>query len=129
VNNPTQDLDEIVHQRTRLGILAVLAEGSRVQFGYFLDELGLTDGNLSRHLTTLQSAGYVTIDKARQGARTRTWVRITPRGRRALDTEIALLKQLVREVEKASPASPRRRPAHARPAARASRASGPVAAD
>ncbi|MGH3822629.1 MAG: winged helix-turn-helix domain-containing protein [Pseudonocardiaceae bacterium] len=102
MTHPTQDLDEIVHQRTRLGILAVLAEADRVQFGFLQHTLGLTDGNLSRHLQTLEKAGYVRIEKGYEGRRPRTWVRITRSGRRALADELTLLKRLVGRLESAS---------------------------
>lgn len=97
--HPTQALDDTVHQRTRLGILAVLAEGGRVQFGFLADALGLTDGNLSRHLMTLESAGYATVEKAYEGKRPRTWIRITKAGRRALEQEIGLLKTLIERFD------------------------------
>lgn len=102
MTHPTQDLDEIVHQRTRLGILAVLAEADRVQFGFLQDTLGLTDGNLSRHLQTLEKAGYVRIEKGYEGRRPRTWVWITRSGSRALADELTLLKRLVGRLESAT---------------------------
>ena len=99
MTHPVQGLDDVVHQRTRLGILAVLAEGARAQFGFLQESLGLTDGNLSRHLQTLETAGYVRIEKGYEGRRPRTWIRITKDGRRALADEIDLLKQLVKRIE------------------------------
>lgn len=99
MTHPIQGLDDVVHQRTRLGILAVLAEGTRAQFGFLQESLGLTDGNLSRHLQTLEAAGYVRIEKGYEGRRPRTWIRITKSGRRALTDEIDLLKQLVQRIE------------------------------
>lgn len=99
MTHPIQGLDDVVHQRTRLGILAVLAEGARAQFGFLQESLGLTDGNLSRHLQTLEAAGYVRIEKGYEGRRPRTWIRITKDGRRALTEEIDLLKQLVQRLE------------------------------
>lgn len=99
MTHPTQDLDEIVHQRTRLGILAVLAEADRAQFGFLQEALTLTDGNLSRHLQTLEKAGYIRIEKGYEGRRPRTWVRITRSGRRALADELTVLKQLVGRLE------------------------------
>jgi DNA-binding MarR family transcriptional regulator len=93
--HPTQRLDDVVHQRTRLGILAILAEGGQVQFGYLSGALGLTDGNLSRHVTTLAEAGLVEIEKGYEGRRPRTWLHLTKAGRQALDSEIALLKDII----------------------------------
>ncbi|MST31962.1 ArsR family transcriptional regulator [Acidimicrobiaceae bacterium USS-CC1] len=94
MTHPVESLDDVVHQRTRLGILSVLAEVHRAQFRYLAETLGATDGNLSRHLQVLEHAGYVTIDKGYEGRRPRTWVHITPDGRRAFDHEIRTLRQL-----------------------------------
>jgi DNA-binding transcriptional ArsR family regulator len=92
--HPTNGLDDTVHQRHRLGILTITAE-ARAEFGYLRDTLGLTPGNLSRHLTVLEEAGLVLVDKGYQGRRPRTWVRITGRGRDALAAELATLTELV----------------------------------
>src|SRR6266480_4208482 len=74
--HPTNGLDDTVHQRHRLGILTITAE-ARAEFGYLRGALGLTPGNLSRHLTVLEEAGLVQVEKGYQGRRPRTWVRIT----------------------------------------------------
>jgi DNA-binding MarR family transcriptional regulator len=99
MTHPTQDLDEVVHQRTRLGILAVLVEAGRTQFGFLRDTLGLTDGNLSRHLQILESAGYVSVEKGYEGRRPRTWIKPTRSGRKALDAEVVALRTLVSRME------------------------------
>ena len=93
--HPTNGLDDTVHQRHRLGILTITAE-ARAEFGYLRDALGLTPGNLSRHLTVLEEAGLVHVEKGYEGRRPRTWVRITARGRAALAAELAALTELVR---------------------------------
>jgi DNA-binding transcriptional ArsR family regulator len=93
--HPTNGLDDTVHQRHRLGILTITAE-ARAEFGYLRGTLGLTPGNLSRHLTVLEEAGLVKVDKGYQGRRPRTWVRITGQGRAALAAELAVLTELVR---------------------------------
>jgi predicted ArsR family transcriptional regulator len=92
--HPTNGLDDTVHQRHRLGILTITAE-ARAEFGYLRGALGLTPGNLSRHLTVLEEAGLVQVDKGYQGRRPRTWVRITSSGRAALAAELATLTELV----------------------------------
>jgi DNA-binding MarR family transcriptional regulator len=99
VSHPSEALNDVVHQRTRLGILAVLAEADRAQFTFLKDTLGLTDGNLSRHLTILEEATYVAIEKGYEGKRPRTWVTITKSGRAAFASELALLKSLLRPFE------------------------------
>jgi DNA-binding MarR family transcriptional regulator len=94
--HPTSALDETVHQRHRLGILTITAEAKRAEFGYLRDALGLTAGNLSRHLTVLEEAGMITVEKGYAGRRPRTWVRITSHGRDALAAELSALTELVR---------------------------------
>lgn len=95
-------LDEVVHQRNRLAILAALAEASKAEFGFLQTTLELTPGNLSRHLEILESAGYVAIEKGYNGKRPRTWVRITKAGRAALRAEVTALRALLLSVPGAS---------------------------
>jgi DNA-binding transcriptional ArsR family regulator len=94
--HPTNGIDETVHQRHRLGILTITAEAQRADFGYLREALGLTPGNLSRHLTVLEDAGMIQVEKGYEGRRPRTWVRITGQGRAALAAELAALTELVR---------------------------------
>lgn len=98
--HPTLALDELIHQRTRLGILTVLAEAGRCDFAYLRDTLHLTDGNLSRHLQTLADAQLLTVDKVFEKRRPRTWAEITETGRTALDTQIVILRDLLARVER-----------------------------
>jgi DNA-binding MarR family transcriptional regulator len=95
--HPTNGIDETVHQRHRLGILTVTAEAQRAEFCYLREALGLTPGNLSKHLTVLEEAGMVEVEKGYTGRRPRTWVRITARGRAALAAELAALTELLRQ--------------------------------
>jgi DNA-binding transcriptional ArsR family regulator len=94
--HPTSAIDETVHQRHRLGILTITAEAQRAEFGYLREALGLTPGNLSRHVTVLEEAGLVTVEKGYAGRRPRTWVRITRQGRAALAAELGALAELLR---------------------------------
>jgi DNA-binding MarR family transcriptional regulator len=106
VTHPTVDLDEVVHQRARLGILAVLTQANEADFGYLRQTLKLTDGNLSGHLQVLERAGLVTLTKGYEGKRPRTWVHITQLGRDAFHAELAALKQLVQHFEQPATNSP-----------------------
>lgn len=99
MSHPTRRLDDAVHQRTRLGILAVLCEGGRADFAYLRDALELTDGNLSRNLTKLEDAGYVAVEKVLDGRRPRTWLSATDAGRHALAAELAALREIIASVE------------------------------
>lgn len=98
MSHPVNDLDDTIHQRVRLGILAVLSELRRADFNYLRSTLGLTDGNLSRHLSVLEDAGHVTIEKTFEKKRPRTWVAATKRGRAALRSEIDALTALIARV-------------------------------
>ncbi|MFE9745222.1 transcriptional regulator [Saccharothrix saharensis] len=100
--HPTASLDDVVHQKHRLGILTVAAEAKRVEFGYLRSTLELTAGNLSRHIAVLEQAGLVAVEKGYDGRRPRTWVGVTPAGRAALAAEMAALRALV-ERHVASP--------------------------
>jgi DNA-binding HxlR family transcriptional regulator len=95
VAHPVIGLNDVVHQRVRLGILAVLAEARRVDFNYLKRTLELTDGNLARHLNTLVQSGYLAIEKVFEGRKPRTWVSMTDPGQAALRAEIRLLRAIV----------------------------------
>jgi DNA-binding MarR family transcriptional regulator len=95
LSHPANDLDDAVHQRSRLGILAVLVEVRRADFTYLRDTLNLTDGNLSRHLRVLEEAGYVRIEKKFEEKRPRTWVSATTKGRAAFKSELETLQSLI----------------------------------
>ncbi|AEV85672.1 MarR family transcriptional regulator [Actinoplanes sp. SE50] len=97
--HPVNGLDDIVHQRVRLGILTIAHEARRVEFGYLRAQLQLTAGNLSQHLGVLETAGLVDVEKGYEGKRGRTWVTLTAAGSAALAAEIGRLKQLIARVE------------------------------
>ena len=99
--HPANGLDDIVHQRVRLGILTIAHEARQVEFSFLRDNLEVTAGNLSQHLGVLESAGLITIEKGYAGKRARTWVSITKAGRAALAGEIAKLKLLISQIERA----------------------------
>jgi DNA-binding MarR family transcriptional regulator len=97
--HPVTGLDEVVHQRVRLGILTIAHEARRVEFGYLRTQLELTAGNLSKHLSVLETAGLIEVEKGYEGRRGRTWITLTATGNTALADEIARLKQLIVRVE------------------------------
>jgi DNA-binding MarR family transcriptional regulator len=99
--HPVNALDDVVHQRVRLGILTVAHQGRRVEFGFLRSTLGLTAGNLSQHLAVLEKAGLVEVEKGYEGRRARTWLSLTPAGDHALRAEVAQLKRLIEQVEAA----------------------------
>jgi len=100
--HPANGLNDVVHQRVRLGILTIAHEARKVEFGYLRESLELTAGNLSQHLTVLEKAGLVTIDKGYAGKRARTWITLTKAGRAALREEIDQLRQLIAQIDHTS---------------------------
>lgn len=93
--------DEVIHQSTRLRLVAALnALGVRekLEFGQLKTMLAATDGNLATHLAVLEKAGYVEIEKDFVGKKPRTRVGLTPKGRKALRTHVAYLRSVLESV-------------------------------
>jgi DNA-binding MarR family transcriptional regulator len=95
VTHPSSALDDTIHQRVRLGILAVLSESRRADFTYLQEVLEVTPGNLSQHLAILEEAGHIQIAKGFEDKRSRTWVTVTRKGRSALASEVATMRALL----------------------------------
>jgi DNA-binding MarR family transcriptional regulator len=103
--HPTLELDETVHQRVRLGILAILSEADKATFTYVRDALEVTDGNLSTHVAVLAKAGLVTVDKSFVDNKPRTWLRATASGRATFRAEMSALTKLVARYQNDAGAS------------------------
>jgi DNA-binding MarR family transcriptional regulator len=88
-------LDEVIHGRVRLGIMAFLAGAGAADFGELKTRLSATDGNLSVHLRKLEDADYVAIEKSFLGRKPLTTVRITDRGRTAFATYLEAIRRLL----------------------------------
>ena len=99
--HPIHDLDDDVHQRVRLGILAALTALARADFAHLKRELALTDGNLGRHLEVLGDVGFVKLTRDTAQSRPRTWVSITAKGKKALRKELDTLRKIMSQVEDA----------------------------
>lgn len=89
------DIDEVIHGRVRLGIMAFLAGGEVADFATLKGRLQLTDGNLSVHLRKLEDAGYVEVLKSFVGRKPLTQARITPQGRSAFVRYLDAMGRLV----------------------------------
>lgn len=96
---PHNEIDEVIHQRTRLAIMAALAGVDGLDFNELKAELGLTDGNLSTHAASLQRAGYVKIAKSFRGKKPNTHLTMTAKGRDALGRYVNLLKEILDRAE------------------------------
>lgn len=95
-------LDRLIHDRTRLSILAALAASDTLAFTDLRDITGSTDGNLSVHARRLEEAGYVHCDKTFAGRTPRTEYRLTAVGRRALEKYLDHMDALIRATRKRS---------------------------
>jgi DNA-binding MarR family transcriptional regulator len=91
--------DELIHPSTRLSIVALLASADWIDFAYVRDQLGLSDSALSKQFSTLEEAGYLTIDRRVSDRRRRVRVRLTPEGRAAFDGHVAALRAVVAMAE------------------------------
>ena len=76
-------LDDVIHGRNRLGVVAYLSAVDSALFGELRDQVGATDGNLSAHLRKLEDAGYVRADKSFVNRKPQTRLSLTPEGRKA----------------------------------------------
>jgi DNA-binding transcriptional ArsR family regulator len=79
------NLDRLVHDPARLAILAALSACERADFLFLLRITGLTKGNLSSHLSKLEEAGLVEIEKGFVGKKTQTLARLSDPGRQTLE--------------------------------------------
>ena len=90
-----EDLDEVIHGRVRLGIMAFLSTAGGTDFTTLKTRLQLTDGNLSVHIKKLEEAGYVTTEKAFVGKKPQTSVKITPTDHKAFAAYLDAIAKLV----------------------------------
>jgi DNA-binding MarR family transcriptional regulator len=101
VTDTVTELNPVIHQPTRLRIMAALVSldaQERADFTFLRDLLDLTDGNLGAHLRTLEEAGYVALEKTFVARRPKTWIWATPRGREAFAAHVDALEAIVAEA-------------------------------
>jgi DNA-binding HxlR family transcriptional regulator len=89
------DLDRLIHERIRLGIVSALAVNDHLSFNDLKKLLKTTDGNLSVHARKLEEAGYVTCEKYFEGRLPKTEFRLTPPGRRALERYLDHMEAII----------------------------------
>lgn len=89
------DLDRLIHEPARLVIVSILSAVESADFVYLQRETGLTPGNLSSHLSRLESAGYVELEKGYRGKVPLTTCRLTERGRSAFSEYRSRLEQVL----------------------------------
>jgi DNA-binding MarR family transcriptional regulator len=97
---PFLKLDRVIHEKGRMAIMSLLAATPELSFTEMKQTLGMTDGNLSVHLRTLQESGYIAIAKTFQDRKPLTTCSLTASGRKAFANYIDLLEQIVRQSRK-----------------------------
>lgn len=89
------NLDPVIHAPARLQIVSLLAAATEAEFGFVRDSLEISDSVLSKHAAALEKAGYVEIRKGYVGKRPRTWLKLSPEGRRAFTAYVDTLRSIV----------------------------------
>ena len=103
MNNDLRDLtdiDRIIHEPARLLLVAILYAAESADFLYLLRESGLSKGNLSTHLTRLEQAEYIQVEKTFRGKIPQTLIRLTKKGRAAFEAYRRQLKRIVETTTK-----------------------------
>ena len=95
-NTRPADLDRLIHERVRLGIVSALAVNDALTFSELKAALRTSDGNLSVHARKLEEAQYITCTKSFQDRTPRTEYRLTAAGRRALERYLDHMETLIR---------------------------------
>jgi DNA-binding MarR family transcriptional regulator len=93
------DLNRLIHERLRLGIVSALAVNDRLTFNDLKRLLRTTDGNLSVHARKLEDAEYIACDKSFDGRIPRTEFRITPAGRKAFEKYLAHMEAIIKAAK------------------------------
>ena len=94
---PYLQLDRVIHEKGRLAIMSMLAASPELSFTELRDALGMTDGNLTTHIRSLQETGYVYVAKSYQTRRPLTTCSLTAPGRKAFREYVNLLEQIVQQ--------------------------------
>ncbi len=96
-----EDLDRLIHERIRLGIVSALAANDSLSFADLKDVLRTSDGNLSVHARKLEEAGYIRVLKGFEDRKPRTEYRLTAKGRKALEAYLAHMEQILSAAREA----------------------------
>jgi DNA-binding MarR family transcriptional regulator len=92
-----QQLDEIIHSRIRLAIMAVLLSVDEAEFTFLREKVNATDGNLSVHLKKLEDAKYVSVKKSFVDRKPVTAYKLTSLGRKAFEEYIDRLEHMIKK--------------------------------
>ena len=87
--------DPVIHAPVRLRLCAALAPVREIEFGTLLELTGLSKSALSKHVSVLTDAGYVTQRRAVRDTRQRVWLSLTATGRKAYEGHVSALREIV----------------------------------
>ena len=91
---PIANIDRIIHEPARLMILALLYVVESGDFTFLMRQTGLTWGNLSSHMSKLEAAGYIEVEKKFKGKKPNTMLRLTDEGRAAFQEYVQSMRQV-----------------------------------
>ena len=86
LTSPLDEVDRLIHEPARLKLIAVLYMVESADFTFLMNQTGMTWGNLSSHMTKLEDAGYLEVEKTFKGRRPNTMLKLTDKGRQAFQT-------------------------------------------
>jgi DNA-binding MarR family transcriptional regulator len=92
------EIDRNIHEPARLMVMAWLSVVESADFIFLMNQTGLTWGNLSAHLSKLEDAGYVSVEKSYKGKRPNTILQLTPQGRQAFQVYLQTMKQALNNL-------------------------------
>ena len=92
------NLDRLIHERLRLGIISALAANESLTFSDLKSLMNTTDGNLSVHARKLEEAGYIACSKSFEGRLPRTEYKLTAAGRRALESYLSHMETFIKQM-------------------------------
>lgn len=92
------DLDRLVHEPARLAVISLLYVVESADFTFLMNQTGLTWGNLSAHMSKLEEAGYLEVEKSFKGRRPNTTLQLTPQGRKAFNEYVLKMKQFFKNI-------------------------------
>jgi DNA-binding HxlR family transcriptional regulator len=95
------NLDRLIHERLRLGIISALAANESLTFSDLKHLMNTTDGNLSVHARKLEEAGYISCSKYFEGRLPKTEYKLTAAGRSALESYISHMESLIKQMRNA----------------------------
>lgn len=98
--HPAPNLDRLIHERMRLGIVSALAANDTLTFNDLKSLMNTTDGNLSVHARKLEEGGYIACTKSFEGRLPKTEYKLTAAGRRALENYLSHMETIIAQMRR-----------------------------